>query len=242
MLWGAVGDCAHDCHRHAIRACQCHIDGGNGEIPHEINALVNVMGCHQRHAGRGRTIRAGKGRPGNGGHMTGGGHGFQLVMGAGQHRAIFRAAQGDRDGRGILDRDDLASALKGHPAPRCAILLGVGGIELLHVDVLIVHVGGRHPPAQTFGPARQHQRKARDRGPDDTASFKLQPRQIPDCGRGQSQMRIMRQQACPSSRALWGSRPGIRCADKRQLLYRIQGIARGQGPSGHLRRAFGEQT
>ena len=183
---------------------------GRHEMPPRVHRRLDRVGAHdlQKRAQRGVFIR--QRSPRHRHHMALRGDGAEIPVIAGDDRAVFRIAQGDRDRRAIGHLDDRAAGFERGPAVRGAVLFGVVGVHLFDMQVDIVHVGRGDAPADRLVAARQDAGHAGDGAADDAAGLKLQPCEIPDRRRGQAQMRIVGQKGGPGGRAGRRRRPGVR--------------------------------
>ena len=248
MLGAATGHGTDHLHRDLFAVHHREVLCRRHEKLSSLQRLTYRPGAHEGHRrAHGRVPRAER-RPCQRGHMPLWRHGAQIIMRAGQDRAIVGPAQGHchRVLAGYVD-DGTARLERLEPVWR-QIFLWVLRIQLLYIDVLIIKIGRGDPPSQLLAAACQDGGHAGDCAADHAATFQLQPRQIPDRGRGKAQMRIIGQQRATRRRTRRRGSPGVRGSGefgRREGRQRIgwhrhaSGVARQIKP-GHQLRIVGQ--
>ena len=173
------------------------------------DGLLHRAGPHQLERGGHGGVLAIQQGPAQRGHMARRRHRLQLVMAAGQDRAVLGPPQGQGDRRRVLDADDRGAGLELLVAVRREVLVVVLGVDLLDEDILVVEIRRGDAPAQIAAAAGQHGRNPGDRAADHPAASQFEPGQIPGGGGGKAQMRIVGQKRAARGRTRRRRRPGV---------------------------------
>ena len=126
------------------------------------------------------------------------------AAGVRDHRPVARAPPGHGDVGTALDLDDLSAGLERRPAVGGAVAAGVGGIDLLQVEVLDVGSGVGEAPGDVLVLPQHHHRQARQRCPSHFQAGGLEAREVPQRGRAELEVRVVGQQRPAGA----GVRPG----------------------------------
>ena len=177
---------------------------------------------------RRRVVRL-QGREGQGDDLAIVCRGFGIVVDVGDHRAVpgFPHDQGFRIVAGNDNR--LLAGLEGRAAVRRQVACRIFGVEAFDKQVLNVDAGRGHAPGDRSVVADQQEGNARYRSPCHLQGGGFDPRQIPEDGRLQAEMRIVGQQR--------GAGIGMVAGDNPCVGRALGGDGRGRGGKPVQRRA-----
>ena len=196
-------------HGDGVAVDQRQVLRGRHIVGRGIDRLLHRFRAHHLHRGGKRGVFFGQEGRGDRGHMPRRRDAAKVVVATGQHRSVVGPAQGNGDRVGIGDIDDGRAFTEPLEPVGGAVFLGVVGVQLFDIDVLVVDIGGGQPPAQIGAAAREHHGHARNGAADHAARLQLKSGQIPDCGGGETQVRIIGQKRAARSRARGRCGPSV---------------------------------
>ena len=93
----------------------------------------------------------------------------------------------------IGDLDDRTARFEPGPSLGRAIFFEIFGVQFLDIEVDIVQMGRGETPGDVLVATQKDDRHTGDGAADHRTRGKLEPREVPDSGRGQIEMRIVGQ-------------------------------------------------